>query len=109
MSNDQSGDSRVRRTTDPTEVRSVVEARGGYPAHEPQSEGQGDQGLLQIGRHGREEDLKEISWEAFEEEFEEKALEFVYPDDESDPDAVDGEAGAGEIDEVGELRERSGR
>lgn len=99
----------VRRTTDPAEARGVVEARGGYPGHEPRSEGQGDQGLLRIGRYGREEDLKEISWETFEEEFEENDLEYVYPGDESDPDAVDGDAGAGEIDVVGELRERSGR
>lgn len=99
----------VRRTTDPAVVRSVVQERGGYPAHEPRSEGQGDRGLLRIGRQGREEDLKEISWEAFEEAFEAKDLEFVYPDDESDPDAVDGEAGAGEIDAVGELRKRSDR
>lgn len=102
-------DPEVRRTTDPAVVRGVLESRGGYPAHEPGSEGQGDQGLLRIGRHGREEDLKEISWDAFEEEFEEKDLAFVYPDDESNPHAVDGDPGAGEIDAVGELRERSGR
>lgn len=104
---DRSGDPDVRRTTDPAEVRGVVEARGGYPAHESMTEGQGDQGLLAIGRHGREEALKEISWDEFAAEFEEKALEYVYPGDESDPEAVDGEAGVGEIDVVGELRERS--
>jgi len=109
MSSDQPGEPAVRRTTDPALVRSVVESRGGYPAHEPQTEGQGDQGLLQIGRLGREEDLKEITWDAFEEEFRDKDLEYVYPDDESDPDAVDGDAGPGEIDVVGELHERSGR
>ena len=103
---DQTDGPAVRRTTDPSVVRGVLEARGGYPAHEPKSEGQGDQGLLQIGRHGREEELKEISWEEFAAEFDEKALEYVYPDDPSDPDAVDGDAGMGEIDVVGELRER---
>ena len=106
---DETGGPQVRRTTDPGVVRGVVEERGGYPAHESKTEGQGDRGLLAIGRHGREEALKEITWEAFAAEFEEKDLEFVYPDDPSDPDAVDGEAGVGEVDVVGELREHSGR
>ena len=109
MSSDQPGEPEVRGTTDVAVVRSVVESRGGYPAHEPQTEGLGDRSLLRIGRHGREADLKEISWDAFVEEFREKDLEYVYPDDESDPDAVDGDAGPGGIDVVGELRERSGR
>ena len=106
---DETGDTQVRRTTDPTVVRGVVEERGGYPAHESKTEGQGDRGLLALGRHGREEGLKEITWDEFADEFEEKALEFVYPEDPSDPDAVDGEAGVGEIDAVGELRERPDR
>lgn len=117
MSSDQPGEPGVRRTTDPAVVRSVVEARGGYPAHEPRTEGQGDQGLLQIGRHGREEELKEISWDAFAEEFREKDLEFVYPDDATDDVPGAGESapidsdvgGTGEVDPVGELRKRSGR
>lgn len=106
---DRSTEPAVRRTTNPSIVRSVVESRGGYPAHEPRSEGQGDHGLLQIGRRGREEDLKEITWDEFSAEFEAKDLEFVYPEDESDPDAVDGDPGRGEVDVVGELHERSGR
>lgn len=96
MSSDQEHD--VRRTTDPALVRSVVEDRGGYPAHAAASEGQDDHGLLRIGRHGREEDLTESTWEEFAEEFEEKGLEYRYPDD---PEGAEG------IDEVGELREQS--
>lgn len=74
----------VRHTTDRTLVRSVVEERGGYPAHAPESEGQGDQGLLRIGFRDRNEDLKEITWEAFFEEFDEKDLAFVYAPDGSE-------------------------
>ena len=83
MSSERTDDD-LRRTTDSALVRSVIEERGGYPAHEPRSEGQGDQGLLRIGEHGSDDDLKEISWEAFSEEFEEKNLAYVYPEDESD-------------------------
>lgn len=81
MSSDQSADRTVRHATDPTLVRSIVEERGGYPAHAPQSEGQGDEGLLRIGFRDRDEDLKEISWEEFREGFDEKDLAAVYADE----------------------------
>lgn len=96
MSSDQRPDSDRKRTTEPTHVRSIVESRGGYPAHEAGTEGRGDHGLLRIGRHGADEDLKEITWETFAAEFEEKDREFVYPE-EPEPD------------EVGTLRQRSDR
>ncbi|RDI69662.1 hypothetical protein [Halopelagius longus] len=80
MSNEPD-DADVRRTTEPTLARTVIENHGGYPAHEPQSEGQGDGGLLRVGMRDENEDLKEISWEAFEDEFEEKDLELVYAED----------------------------
>ncbi|MFD1588703.1 hypothetical protein ACFR9U_17125 [Halorientalis brevis] len=82
MSSDDNTD--VNRTTDPTVLRSIIEDRDGYPAHVPKSEGQGDQGLLRVGFGDADEDLKEISWEEFREEFEEKNLAGVYTDDGSD-------------------------
>lgn len=106
MSSDQLDDLELRRTTDPAVVRGVLESRGGYPDHEQRTEEQGDQGLLRIGRHGREEAVKEITWDEFAEEFGEKDLEYVYPGDPGSAATVDGDAGTGEIDEVGELRER---
>src|SRR6056297_1546004 len=79
MSSDDNPD--VNLTTDPTLLRSIIEERDGYPAHVPKSEGQGDQGLLRVGFGDADEDLKEISWEEFREEFEEKNLAGVYTDD----------------------------
>lgn len=76
--NDDSSD--VRTTTDHALVKRLVEDRDGYPAHVAGSEGEGDQGLLRIGFPDADdgEDLKEISWEAFFEEFEGKDLSFAY-------------------------------
>lgn len=85
---DEDGNGDVRRATDPTLLRSVIEERSGYPAHVPQSEGQGDQGLLRVGFRDRDEDLKEISWEEFTEEIREKDLVGLYTEDGS---AVDGD------------------
>lgn len=83
----QSDDPEVRTTTDPTLARTVIEERDGYPAHLPQSEDEGDGGLLRVGFRDRDEDLKEISWDEFREEFTEKDLVALYRDDE---DPVDG-------------------
>ena len=49
MSSDPTGEGDVRHTTDLTLLRSVIEERGGYPAHVSESEGEGDQGLLRVG------------------------------------------------------------
>lgn len=84
MSADQNTDSSVEQTTEPTLARTVIEERGGYPAHPPQSEGEGDSGLLRVGFRDRDEDLKEISWDQFSEEFEEKDLVALYRDDGGD-------------------------
>jgi len=81
---DDTDDGNVRRTTDPVLLRGVIEERDGYPAHVPQTEGEGDQGLLRIGFRDPDEDLKEISWDAFREEFREKDLVGLYADDGSD-------------------------
>lgn len=81
MASDRSDDRTVRHATDPTLVQSVVEARGGFPAHETRSEGEGDHGLLRVGFSDLDEDLTEISWETFREEFEAKDLAAVYADE----------------------------
>ncbi|MFC7143008.1 hypothetical protein ACFQMA_25245 [Halosimplex aquaticum] len=82
MAPDQSDESEVRHTTDPTLARTVIEERNGYPAHVPGSEDEPDHGLLRVGFRDRDEDLKEISWEQFREEFEDKELAALYRDDE---------------------------
>lgn len=74
-------DADVRRATEPTLARTIIEEREGYPAHDPQSEGEGDHGLLRIGFHDADEDLKRISWEQFAAEFEEKELALLYAED----------------------------
>jgi hypothetical protein len=80
MSNDGDDGETIRRTTEPTLLRGVVEDYGGYPGHAPKSEGQGDHGLLRIGFRD-DEDLTEISWDEFVDEFEEKDLVGVYSED----------------------------
>jgi hypothetical protein len=71
----------VERTTEHTLLRSVIEEHGGYPAHSPHSEGEGDRGLLRIGFRDGDEDLKQLSWEEFFDEFDEKDLVGVYSTD----------------------------
>ena len=70
----------VQTTTEHALVRQLIEDRDGYPAHLAGSEGEGDQGLLQVGlaEVDQDEELKEISWEEFFEEFEGKDLAFAY-------------------------------
>lgn len=83
MSSDQQDEMTVKHTTDPTLVQRLMDERDGFPAHLAQSEGEGDQGLLRIGFPGIEdEEFREISWEEFREEFEEKDLAAVYTDEE---------------------------
>lgn len=83
MSNDEADSETIRQTTEPTLLRGVIEDYGGYPGHAPKSEGQGDHGLLRIGFRDDEE-LTEISWEEFADEFEEKDLVGLYSEDGSD-------------------------
>lgn len=87
--NDDSTEENVQTTTEHALVRRLIEDREGYPAHLASSEGTGDSGLLQVGLAERDqgEDLKELSWEEFFEEFEEKDLAFAYQEGgEDDPD-----------------------
>lgn len=75
MSDAQSDERRY--ATDPTHLRTVIEDRGGYPGHPPESEGQGDHGLLELGfREG--EDLTAVSWDQFADEVQEQDLVGVY-------------------------------
>ena len=83
-------------TTDRALVRDLVEEYGGYPAHVERSEGGGDSGLLRLafpdvpsGDADRNEDLKELSWEAFFDQFDEENLALVYPENLGDDAAAD--------------------
>lgn len=67
--------------TDPWAAQGVIEDHDGYPGHVPESEGQGDEGHLRIGLRDDDEDLKQISWEEFREEFEEKELTLLHATD----------------------------
>lgn len=78
---EQRDDDEVQYATEPTLARTLIEERSGYPAHLPASEGEGDSGLLRVGFHDRDENLKEISWDQFREEFDEKGLALAYRDD----------------------------
>ena len=81
-------------TTDHAVVRDLVEEYDGYPAHVERTEG-GDSGLLRLAFSDVEsddadpnEDLKELSWEEFFEEFDQERLALVYPEDLGDDDAA---------------------
>ncbi|MDS0258912.1 hypothetical protein NDI56_05840 [Haloarcula sp. S1CR25-12] len=82
MTPDQNDDPEIAHAEEPTLARTIIEERDGYPAHVRASEGEGDSGLLRVGFRGREEDLKELSWEQFREEFTEKDLVALYRPDE---------------------------
>lgn len=82
MSSDQ--ETTVRHATDPTLVRSVIEARDGYPAQVAGSADEGDSRLLRVGFRDRDEDLQEVDWDAFLAAFEDQNLAAVYTDDGSD-------------------------
>ncbi|HVG25125.1 MAG TPA: hypothetical protein VND45_13295 [Thermoanaerobaculia bacterium] len=70
-------------TTDHDEIRSWVEARGGFPAHVRQTgRKRGDLGVLRIdypGYSGRDT-LERIDWEDWFEAFERNKLAFLYQD-----------------------------
>ncbi|MDS0283250.1 hypothetical protein [Haloarcula onubensis] len=86
MVTDQSSDPAVEVADEPTLARTIIEERDGYPGHVPDSEGRGDHGLLRVGFHD-DEDLKQLSWEQFREEFEEKDLVALYRTDEEPVEA----------------------
>ena len=71
-----------RTTQDHDEIRKWAEARGAVPAEVAATERGGDPGILRFhfpGAPGEKADkLKEISWDAFFEKFDESNLELVY-------------------------------
>ena len=82
-------------TTDHALVRDLVEEYDGYPAHVERTEG-GDSGLLRLAfpdvasdDADPNEDLTELSWDGFFEEFDEERLALVYPEDLGDGAAAD--------------------
>ena len=87
MVTDQSNEPDVEIADEPTLARTVIDERDGYPGHVPESEGRGDHGLLRVGFH-KDEDLKQLSWEQFREEFTEKNLVALYR---SDGEPVEGD------------------
>jgi hypothetical protein len=76
-----SGKSKV--TTDPGEIRSWVEERGGRPATVKATEEGGKPGILRIDYPGfsGEDTLETISWEEFFDAFEKNNLAFLYQDE----------------------------
>jgi hypothetical protein len=74
---DEAGDSKV--TTDHETIRHWVEERDGKPARVKGTGGGDDAGLLRI-KFSDDEDLEEIPWDEFFEEFEKSNLAFLYQD-----------------------------
>lgn len=73
-------------TTDHEVIKRWTEERDGKPTTVKDTADNGEAGVLRIDFPGNGEDqsLKEISWEAFFEKFEEKKLAFLYQEETSD-------------------------
>jgi len=69
-----------RRTIDHEEIRKWAEARGGHPATVKRTVTSEKPGILRIDFPGYrgEEDLGEISWDEFFDQFEDSDLTFIY-------------------------------
>ena len=76
------GRSRSLTTTDHDEIRKWAEERGGIPAAVKGTGGNGDTGIVRIEFPGtpnaKEDELDEISWEDFFQQFDENGLALVY-------------------------------
>ncbi|MDB5161471.1 MAG: 1,4-alpha-glucan branching enzyme [Candidatus Saccharibacteria bacterium] len=70
-------------TTNHDEIRQWAEARGGKPARVRGTGNGTDVGLLRI-KFQDNEDLEEISWDEFFEEFEKNNLAFLYQEKTAD-------------------------
>lgn len=69
----------TRRTTDHETIRNWAEERGGTPATVADTGDESDPGILRFDfEDGDDEDLQEISWDAFFETFEENDLAMLY-------------------------------
>ncbi|ESP89959.1 hypothetical protein [Candidatus Halobonum tyrrellensis] len=67
----------LQYTTDAWTAESFVDDANAYVGHPPESESEGDGGLLRVGFRDDDEDLTEVSGEEFREEFDEKGLALV--------------------------------
>ncbi|GAB3670249.1 hypothetical protein [Halopiger thermotolerans] len=76
-------DSDSQATTDHETIREWAEEHGGQPARVEGTGGgdDGDGGLLRIDFGDEDENLEEISWDEFFEEFEDSDLALVYEED----------------------------
>jgi hypothetical protein len=78
---DSDSDSESQTTTDHETIREWAEDKGGRPAR-VEGTGDGDGGgLLRLDFGDEEEDLEEISWDEFFDEFEDSDLALVYEAD----------------------------
>lgn len=76
-----------KQTTDVDEIRRWAEARGGRPASVKGTATGDDPGILRIDFADGDDDrenLEEISWEEFQQAFEENNLAFVYQEQTAD-------------------------
>ncbi|WP_263418610.1 hypothetical protein [Terriglobus albidus] len=64
------------------EIRKWAEARGAVPAEVSSTESEGEPGILRFmfrkAKNRKDDNLKEISWDAFFEKFDESGLTLVY-------------------------------
>src|ERR1700761_3909871 len=74
--------SQSKTTKDHEEIRRWAEKRGAVPAEATSTETQAEPGILRFmfrdAPHRNDSDLKEISWEAFFEKFDESGLQMLY-------------------------------
>ena len=72
-------------TTDHDRIRKWAEAKGGKPAAVDRTHRDGDVGVIRImfpkSPHSEHENLVEISWDEFFQEFEERELALIYDED----------------------------
>ncbi len=80
-------------TTDHETIREWAEERDGHPARvEGTGDGDDDGGLLRLDFGDEDEDLEEISWDEFFDEFEDSDLALVYEEDSRFSKLVDRES-----------------
>src|SRR3954463_16188510 len=70
-----------KTTTNHEEIRRWVESRGGRPSHVIETASDSDEGILRIDFGEPDDELEEISWEAWLQAFEDNNLAFLYQDE----------------------------
>jgi hypothetical protein len=70
------------QTHDHQVIRRWAEQRKGIPCRMTGAEANGGEGILKIhfSEHGKQEDLEEITWADFFNDFEKEELDFLYKD-----------------------------